>query len=168
MDNSNIEPTIHRVGKGRYLHRLVPIVDKSGKVIHRVLKPLMVELRSRDVFQIIVGASILAIPVGFTEETWNLGQRLPLTNVAIIAAISVLFIAVFVYSTFYKDYLRQYLFDFLKRVATIYVLSLVVVAVLLTVIQQCPWSTDWILAVKRVMIVAFPASLSAAVTDAIK
>lgn len=168
MEKPDVEPTIHRVGKGKYLHRLIPIVDRSGKVIHSVLKPLMVELRARDVFQIIVGSSILAIPVGFTEETWNLGLRLPLPNVILLGLISIGFIAVFVYSTFYKEYFRDYFSEFVKRVAAIYVLSLVVVALLLTIIQQCPWSTDWVLALKRVIIVSFPASMSAAVTDAIK
>ena len=73
---------VKRLGRGGYLHTIVSIFDNSGEVIHQVVKPLMVELRLRDVIQILVGASILAIPVGYTEETWQLGQRLPLPNVA--------------------------------------------------------------------------------------
>jgi hypothetical protein len=51
--------TIKRIGG--YLHRVIPIADKSGKVPSDALKPLMVEFKTRDVFQVVVGASILAI-----------------------------------------------------------------------------------------------------------
>jgi uncharacterized membrane protein len=159
---------IKRLGPGQYLHRVIPILDASGKVIHRVVKPLMVELRVRDVVQIVVGASILAIPAGFTEETWNLGEQLPLANVAAIAVLSVAFIALFVYFNFYRDYIGQYRWEFIKRVVAVYAISLGVVAVLLTLIGKCPWGVDNLLAVKRIIIVALPSSLSAMVSDALK
>jgi uncharacterized membrane protein len=160
--------TVNRLGKGQYLHRVIPILDASGRVIHRVVKPLMVEVRARDLVQVVVGASILAIPAGFTEETWNLGEQLPLANVVALAILSVTFIALFVYFNFYREYLRTYLWEFIKRVAVIYVLSLCVVALLLTLIGKCPWGVDNLLALKRIVIVALPSSLSAAVSDALK
>ena len=43
-----------------------------------------------------------------------------------------------------------------------------VVAVLLTIIDKCPWGIDNLVAIKRVIIVAFPASMSAAVSDMLK
>ena len=159
---------LKRLGRGQYLHRVIPILDASGKVIHRVVKPLMVELRARDFVQVMVGASILAIPAGFTEETWNLGEQLPLINVIALAVLSVIFIALFVYFNFYRDYLRTYLWEFVKRVAVIYILSLGVVALLLTLIGKCPWGLDNLLALKRIVIVTLPSSLSAAVSDALK
>jgi uncharacterized membrane protein len=116
----------------------------------------------------VVGASILAIPAGFTEETWNLGEQLPLANVAAIAVLSVAFIALFVYFNFYRDYIGQYRWEFIKRVVAVYAISLGVVAVLLTLIGKCPWGVDNLLAVKRIIIVALPSSLSAMVSDALK
>jgi len=166
--NEEQHEIVRRLGPGRYLHRVIPILDASGKVIHRVVKPLMVEVRARDVIQVIVGASILAIPAGFTEETWNLGEQLPVTNVLAIAVMSVLFIALFVYFNFYREYMREYHWEFVKRVVVIYTLSLTVVGVLLTLIGKCPWGIDTILAFKRIIIVALPSSLSAAVSDALK
>jgi uncharacterized membrane protein len=160
--------TLNRLGRGQYLHRVIPILDASGKVIHRVVKPLMVEVRSRDLVQVVVGASILAIPAGFTEETWNLGEQLPLANVVALAVVSVVFIALFVYFNFYREYIRSYLWEFIKRVALIYILSLCVVALLLTLIGKCPWGLDNLLALKRIVIDALPSSLSAAVSDALK
>jgi uncharacterized membrane protein len=158
--------TIKRIGG--YLHKLSPVVDKTGKVINYVTTPLMVELKPRDIMQIIVGASILAIPVGFTEETWNLGERLPLNNVLVLAIISVIFIALFVYFNFYRFQLKGYIFEYIKRVVAIYAISLIVVGVLLTLIEKCPWGTDNILALKRMIIVAFPSSMSAAISDTLK
>ena len=82
----------------------IPVVDETGKVVQHVLKPFMVEFRPRDLMQVIVGASLLAVPIAFTEETWKLGENLPLLNIGILAGISLFFIAVFVYVHFYRFY----------------------------------------------------------------
>jgi len=66
-------------------------------VLSYALNPLMVEFRPRDLMQVVVGASTLAVPVAFTEETWTLGARLPLGNVLLLSAMSLLCIAMFVY-----------------------------------------------------------------------
>ncbi len=158
--------SIRRIGG--YLHRVAPVMDGTGKVIHHVVTPLMVELRYRDIMQIIVGATILAIPVGFTEEVWKLGESLSNTAILALAGISVSFIASFVYFNFYRRMLRGFVFEYIKRVAAIYIVSLFVVGSLLTLIGQCPWGIDNVLAVKRILIVAFPASMSAAVSDMVK
>ena len=50
---------------GGYLHKISPLVDDTGKVVQYVTSPVMVELRNRDVLQIIIGATLLAIPIGF-------------------------------------------------------------------------------------------------------
>ncbi len=159
---------IKRLGRGGYLHSIIPILDSSGRVIERIVKPLMVELRMRDVIQIMVGSSILAIPIAFTEETWQLGEKLPFTNVLILGFISLFFIGIFVYENFYRFYLKEYVGEYIKRVIVIYVLSLLVVGMLMTVIQQCPWGENDLLAIKRIIIVTFPASMSATVTDTLK
>lgn len=149
------------------LHRVVPILDAAGKVIQYAVSPLKVELRRRDLMQILVGSGVLAVPVAFTEETWQLGSSLPTRNILILGVISVLFISAFVYFNFYRGLLSQHLFDYVKRVLAIYLLSLMVVGVLLTIIEMAPWSDNWILALKRTIIVGFPASMSAAVSDSI-
>lgn len=55
----------------------------------------------------------------------------------------------------------------MKRVLVIYAITLVIVGALLTIIQRAPWGHDLALAVKRTLIVSFPASMSAAVSDSI-
>jgi len=166
MADREKRPRVERVGG--YLHRVVPIADSAGNIISHALKPLMVEFRPRDLMQVIVGASILAVPVAFTEETWRLGQTLPFRNVQILSAVSLLFIALFVYFNFYRFAFKGHVLEYVKRVVSIYLFSLLVVSALLTVIQQAPWASNVVLAVKRVLIVAFPASMSAAVSDALK
>ena len=166
MDTNKQESKIKRIGG--YLHRVTPIVDGAGKVLNYVLSPFMVELRPRDLMQIIVGASILAVPVAFTEETWNLGAQLPLVNVLGLSALSFLFIALFVYFNFYRYAFRGHVFQYILRVVVIYLFSLFVVGIILTIIQKCPWGTDNVIALKRILIVAFPACMSAAVSDVIK
>ena len=158
--------TIKRIGGD--LHKLSPVLDSTGKVVNYVTTPLMVELKPRDIMQIIVGASIFAIPVGFTEETWNLGERLPLNNILALAIISIVFVALFVYFNFYRFQLKGYVFEYIKRVVAIYAISLIVVGILLTLIEKCPWGVDNILALKRMIIVAFPSSMSAAISDTLK
>ena len=153
---------------GGYLHRVVPIADGAGNIISHALKPLMVEFRPRDLMQVIVGASILAVPVGVTEETWRLGQTLPFRNVLILSAVSLLFVSLFVYFNFYRFAFKGHGLEYVKRVLSIYLFSLLVVGALLTIIQQAPWASNVVLALKRVLIVAFPASMSAAVSDALK
>ena len=169
IEEDKQEPVnIQRLGRNGYLHRIIPIFDRSGKVVQRVVKPLMVEFRVRDALQTVVGASILAIPAAYTEEAWNLGRDLPIANIAAIALLSLLFVATFVYFNFYKAYISEFKAQFLIRVASTYLVSLLVVALLLTVIGQTPWGEDNLLAIKRIVVVAFPAAMSATVTDALK
>lgn len=59
-------------------------------------------------------------------------------------------------------------FENTKRALAIYFIPLGVVGALLTAIQKAPWSTETLLAVKRTLAVAFPASMSTAVSDALK
>ena len=124
---------------GGYLHKVVPIIDSTGKVIQSVIAPFQVELKPRDIMQIIIGATVLALPVGLTEETWMLAEQLKVKNVVLLGLISILFLALFIYYNFYRFYLKEHLFEYIKRVIATYMLSLFVVGLLLTVIEKCPW-----------------------------
>lgn len=123
----------------------------------------------KDILQIVIGATILAIPVGFTEETWRLGESLPWLNVLGLLLMSVLFIALFVYYNYHRrQKLNKHWGEFLKRVVSTYVFAFIVVAVILTLIQRTPWATDMALAFKRIIIVTLPSTMSAAVADVLR
>ena len=153
---------------GGYLHKIIPITDEAGNLLHYVFKPIMVEFRPRDLMQVIVGSTILALPVSYTEEAWNLAAELPLNNILMLAGLSLLFIALFVYFNFYRFNIKGHYFNFIKRVLATYIVSLLVVGVLLTIIERCPWGENNLLAIKRILVVAFPASMSATISDVIK
>ena len=150
------------------LHSVRSVFDESGDVVYRVISPLMVEFRWRDVVQLVVGACVLAIPVAFTEEVWQLGQQLPMLNVVGVALASVTFLTLFAYFIFYQEHLRGYEVDLIKRVIAAYAVTLVVAALLLTLFDKCPWSTDTSTAIKRIVLVSFPACFSATVVDSLK
>ena len=165
IQDKNLETSVDRI-KGM-LFEVIKVKDDNGQVIRTFQIPLKVEIKIKDILEIIVGSSILAIPVAFTEEVWDLGQNLNFLNVLALSFIGFLFMAAFVYFSAYRLHMKMFRKEFLKRVFTIYFLSLLVVGLLLTVIGECPWISDFDVAMKRVMIGAFPASMSATVTDSI-
>lgn len=160
------ETQVKRIGG--YLYKVTPIKDETGNVLNHLLRPLMVEFKVRDILQVIVGSSLLAIPMAFTAETWDLGVELPLRNVILLSALSIFFVALFVYFNFYRFYMQRNRMQYVVRVLATYLISFTIVALLLTILQKCPWGIDNILALKRIIIVAFPASMSATVSDVIK
>ena len=153
---------------GGYLHKVTPVFDATGKVIHSVVTPFQVEIRLRDIFQIIVGAYVLCVPVAFTEEVWVLSEELAMKNIYYIAGMSVFFVSCFIYFNFYRFNLKGHFFQFIKRVIATYGFSLLAVGLFLTVIDKCPWQTDSLLAFKRIILVAFPSSMAATISDTIK
>ena len=160
------QSTIKRIGG--YLHRVTPVADKSGEILSYVLKPLMVEFKLRDIFQVSVGSALLAIPVSFSEEAWKLGEILPNTNIIGITTFSLILTSVFVYFNFYRLNFKGHELDFVKRVLGTYLISMLIVGIILTLIDKCPWGLDNLLAVKRIVIVAFPAAMSGTLSDSIK
>ncbi|MBC8368280.1 DUF2391 family protein [bacterium] len=165
-ETQNPKTTIKRIGG--YLQRIVPITDTTGKVVGHALKPFMVELHPRDLWQILVGASVLALPISLTEEVWTLGSELPLVNIVLLSALSLFIIANFIYFNFYRFHFREHSLKYLLRVIATYVLALFTAALFLTLFGKAPWANDWLLALKRSILVAFPASMSAMISDVIK
>jgi uncharacterized membrane protein len=153
---------------GGYLYKVTPVKDEEGNVLDHLLRPLMVEFKPRDILQVVVGSSLLAIPMAFTAEAWDLGVELPLKNVVLLAALSIFFVALFVYFNFYRYYMKRNKLHYVVRVLATYIIAFAVVALLLTILGKCPWGIDNLLALKRIIIVAFPASMSATVSDVIK
>ena len=147
---------------------LVTVHDKAGNIIHRIVNPIMAEFQNKDVLQIIVGASLLAIPLAYTQETWDLGSELAMMNVFLLIVLSLIFLSSFIFYNYYKSDFETHKSHFFTRLITTYSLAFLIVAVVLTIIGKAPWTSDILLAFKRVVIVTFPASMSAAVADFIK
>ncbi len=150
------------------LHSIQEVSDNAGRVLSQVAKPLKVELHGDDIAQLIAGACALAIPMAFTEEVWALGSTLSSGRIVLIAVTSLLTLAFFVRSLFYPGkHLREYRLDFLKRLVTSYLLTLTVAMVLLILLDKGPLD-DLQLALRRAVLIAFPASFAATAVDYIK
>ncbi len=157
------EPSKIRVEGG-----VTELVDSSGRVVQRLINPLGVKFRFRDVAEVIVGGCVLAIPVSFTEEVWVLGSELPMLNACLISLFSAAFVALFVYVKYYRGAFAGNLKEYLKRVIATYGLTLVLAAVLLLLVEKLPLEEDPATALRRIFLVAFPASFSATVVDSLK
>lgn len=50
-----------------------------------------------DASQVAIGAFALAVPISFSEEAWQLGETIPLVNLAAIFLLSVFFLGLFAF-----------------------------------------------------------------------
>jgi uncharacterized membrane protein len=160
------ETIIKRIGG--YLHKVTPIVDSTGKVIHSIVTPFQVELKPRDIFQMIVGSYLLCVPVAMSEEVWVLSRDLAFSNIIGILLLSLFFVSSFVYFNYYRYHLKGHWLNFLKRIIATYAVSFIAVGLFLTLIDKCPWNSDYFLAIKRIVLVAFPSTMAATLSDTIK
>jgi len=124
--------------------------------------------RINDLSEIIVGSVVLAFPVAITEEVWNLGAALPLASSVIIVFSSMIFIAWFVYHAYYQSVMETHWKDLLARTLTTYAITLLISALILTVLNQFPLLTDSAAAINRMILVALPASFCATVVDSLR
>jgi uncharacterized membrane protein len=118
-----------------------------------------------DIAQIIIGAFALAVPISFSEEAWKLGETLPLTNLFLIMLLSVSFLALFAYQSVFQANILHRNFVFIFRIVIAYLITLFVVSLVLLSLDKFPLMTDPIIAIKRLIIIAMPASMGAIIVD---
>jgi len=150
------------------LHTVTTIRDENKKTIKQEIKKLKVEVSLRDVMQILVGASMLAIPTALTQEVWDMGEQLPWINVIAMLLVEYLIIAMFIYLQSYQEHIKVYRAEFVKRVLVILILSGAIVGLFLALVGQLPLFEDTDVAIKRIVIGMLPASMSATVMDSLK
>ena len=52
------------------------------------MKNILRKLDLEDLGQIVIGSTMLSVPIALTEESWNLSESLPMLNLVIIILIS--------------------------------------------------------------------------------
>lgn len=132
------------------------------------MKRLHSRFSLKDISEIVVGSTLLAFPVAITEEVWNLGRELSGFSAMAIVAISIFFLSWFGYATFYHSNLEHHSKEFLIRVIAVYCVTLIVAALILGLFGQFPLLTEPSVAIKRMIIVALPASFCATVVDSLR
>lgn len=118
-----------------------------------------------DIIQVIVGASALSVPVAFSEEAWNLGRTLPTLNIFVLIALSLLFINLYSIHNIFQGNVRHRLSVYIARTAIDYLITVLVVCIVLLALDHLPVLTEPMVALKRIVILSFPASMGAVVVD---
>lgn len=121
-----------------------------------------------DLVQVIIGATILAIPVSFTQEVWEFSIKLPIINIIGIFMVSLIFISIFTYYHYHNISVKKHWGVFIKRASLTYVFSFITVCILLILIGKASLFNEVIVSLKRAVIVSLPASMSASIADTIK
>lgn len=119
-----------------------------------------------DASQVAIGAFALAVPISFSEEAWSLSETLPAENILLMACLSVMFLAFFTYESVFQGDISYRIPVFLFRILIAYVVAGLVVALVLTALDKFPITSEPVIAVKRLIIIAMPASMGAIIVDA--
>jgi|GEM_PF-3017352 len=127
-----------------------------------------VEFGLLDLAEIVIGATVLAIPVAYTEEVWILGEEISNLKASMVFVVSLLFTAAFTYAVFYRDHFKGYGDEFVKRLLSGYLVTLTIAALILFLVDKLPLFDDPGVALRRMILVAFPATFSATVVDSLK
>ena len=118
-----------------------------------------------DASQVIIGAFTLAVPISFSEEAWDLSKTLPLENVVMLFIISIIFLGFFAYQSVFQSDVKRRMSAFILRIVIAYLLTIFVVALVLFALDKLPLQTEPLLAFKRLILIAMPASMGASVVD---
>jgi len=122
----------------------------------------------QDLSEIVLGSVLLAFPISVTEEVWNMGKELSLLGMIVIILLSLTFIAWFAYHAYYQSVVDTHRGDFIMRVLSIYIITLIVASLILSLFGQFPILSDSMVAIKRMVIVALPASFCATVVNSLR
>ncbi len=150
------------------LHRITTIKDKDGNILKQEVSRIKDNLTIQDIMQILVGASILAIPSALTQEVWDMGAALPWINIIAMLLIEYLIIGMFLYFKAYSENIKVHKGVYAKRVLVIMLLSGLIIGLFLALVGQLPLFDNTDVAIKRIIIGMLPAAMSATVMDSLK
>jgi uncharacterized membrane protein len=103
--------------------------------------------------------------VAVTEEVWDLSESLPWTSIIPIIAWSIFVLGGFIYYLHHQGGRIGTKTEFASRLLLSYGLTLVCCAIALALVDKFPIFGEPETAIKRVILVAFPASFAATVVD---
>jgi uncharacterized membrane protein len=118
-----------------------------------------------DIVQVIVGSSALTIPVAFSEESWRLSETIPTLNLIVIILISLLLINIYSFQGIFQGKIKHRLSHFILRTLIDYGVTIIVVFVVLFALNRMPIIEEPLIALKRIIILSFPASMGGVIVD---
>ncbi|MCU4156111.1 DUF2391 family protein [Carboxylicivirga sp. A043] len=123
------------------------------------------KLDLEDLSQLIIGSSVLSVPIAFTEEAWNMSRTLPAINLVVVIILSLSFISIYAFRGIYQGKVKNRIRTYIFRVLFDYFVTFCVVIIVLFALNKFPILSDMYIALKRVIIISFPASMGAIVVD---
>lgn len=123
------------------------------------------KINLEDFGQAVLGAAILATPTAFTEELWRLGEVLPIPNIIALFLLSILIIGFYIRYGIFEGAVSDKKIIFITRILFDYLITFIVVAIILLVLNKISFTSDYLLSLKRIIILSFPASMGAAIVD---
>ena len=118
-----------------------------------------------DIIQVVVGSSALTIPVAFSEESWKLSETLPMLNLIFIVLLSLMFINIYSFQGIFQGQIKNRLSHFILRTIIDYGITLIVVFIILIALNRMPIVEEPLIAIKRIIILSFPASMGGVIVD---
>ena len=122
-------------------------------------------INSEDIIQVVIGASALTVPVAFSEESWRLSETLPLFNVILLLLLSLLFIGLYSIQGIFQGNVKHRIYEFILRILVDYGVTLIVVFIILFALNRMPLFDEPIIALKRIILLSFPASMGGVIVD---
>jgi uncharacterized membrane protein len=119
----------------------------------------------QDQVEIIVGACIMGFPAATTAEIWELGESLSLGRVIMFAVSSFVVLALTIHVLHGHGSAASNRYHYVVRVLNTYGLTVVVCAFMLLGLGQLDFFDEPLTGLKRIIIVAFPASFAATAVD---
>jgi uncharacterized membrane protein len=111
-----------------------------------------------DANQVMIGAFTFAVPISFSEEAWRMGETLPVLNLSILMSISLIFLAFYTYQNVFQGDIKDRVFAYVARILITYAMTALVVGFILFSRNKLPISEEPLVALKRLIIIAMPAS----------
>jgi len=128
------------------------------------MKSVFEQNNFEDISQIVIGASVMAIPIAFSEELWEFGETLPTFNIIMLAILSIAIQFFYTYFSIFEGKEKRH-FNIVFRVCLNYILTFLTVGIILFALNRLPLSLDILVGLKRMIILSFPASLGAVIVD---
>lgn len=125
----------------------------------------MKNFNREDASQIAIGAFALAVPISFSEEAWILGESLPALNICLLLILSVTFLSFFAYESVFRGDIKFRVMVFVFRIVIAYAIASFVVTLVLLSLNKFPLLSDPFLAIRRLVVIAMPASMGAIIVD---
>ena len=127
-----------------------------------------VTFTGRDVSEIALGACVMAFPAATTEEVWNLGAELSAIRVVSFALASLFFLCLLILLLHHGKIQGSDPKVFFQRVMSTYGITLLISAALLVGVDRIDLLSEPLVSLKRIILVAFPASFAATVVDGLR